>query len=128
MFRMYFSEYDQGKQAHILYMRPLTPQPLTLVRVTEINGLHSITFEPWHGISINVVCARSACAYTQTDQSLCLSLEFSMTVKLLTKQKLEFQSLTRDCTGWSESTHVKMPHCWKSHAMAHLGGNVCEIF
>ena len=23
------------------------------------------------------------------------------------------------CRGWSESTHVKMPHCWKSHALAH---------
>ena len=28
---------------------------------------------------------RSACAYAQSDQSLCLSLEYSMTVKLLTE-------------------------------------------
>ena len=27
---------------------------------------------------------RSACTYTQSDQSLCLSLEYSMSVKLLT--------------------------------------------
>ena len=33
-----------------------------------------------------------------------------MTVKLLTKQ-----SLKGGCTGWYESTLVKMPHCWKSH-------------
>ena len=25
-----------------------------------------------------------------------------------------------DCTGSSESTLVKMPHCWKSHVVAHL--------
>ena len=23
------------------------------------------------------------------------------------------------CTGSSESTHVKIPHCWKSHVVAH---------
>ena len=43
-----------------------------------------------------------------------------MTVKLLTEHHLEFLSLTEGCTGWSESTHVEMPHCWKSHAMAHI--------
>ena len=29
-------------------------------------------------------------------------------------------SLKGGCRGSSESTHVKMPHCWKSHATAHL--------
>ena len=24
------------------------------------------------------------------------------------------------CTGLSESMHVKMPHCWKSHVTAHI--------
>ena len=38
-----------------------------------------------------------------------------MTVKLLTEQHLEFLSLKGGCTGLSESTLVKMPHCWKSH-------------
>ena len=51
-------------------------------------------------------------ANAQSDQSLCLSLEYSMTVKLLTGQHLEFLSLKRDCTGWSEATLVKMPHCY----------------
>ena len=41
-----------------------------------------------------------------------------MIVKLLTEHHLEFLSLKGRCTGWSESTHVKMSHCWKSHAMA----------
>ena len=63
---------------------------------------------------------RSACAYAQSDQSLCLSLELSMIVKLLTEHHVEFLSLTGGCIGLSESTHVNMQHCWKSHAMAHL--------
>ena len=49
---------------------------------------------------------RSACAYAQYDQSLCLSLEYSMIVKLSTDS--------------SESTLVKKPHCWKSHVMANI--------
>ena len=63
---------------------------------------------------------RQACANAQTDQSLCKSLEYSMSVKLLTEQHLEFLSLTGGCTGSSESTLVKMPHCWKLHVTAHL--------
>ena len=41
-----------------------------------------------------------------------------MIVKLLTEHHLEFLSLKGGCLGSSESTHVKMPHCWKSHALA----------
>ena len=63
---------------------------------------------------------RPACAYPQTDQSLCLSLEYSMTVELLTEHCLEFLSLTGGCTSSSESTLVKMSNCWKSRAAAHL--------
>ena len=43
-----------------------------------------------------------------------------MIVKLLTEHHLEFRSLKGGCRGSSESTHVKMPHCCKSHALAHL--------
>ena len=63
---------------------------------------------------------RSACAYAQSDQSLCLSLEYSMTVKLLTEHHLEFLSLKGGCTGSPGSTLVKMSNCWKSHVAAHL--------
>ena len=35
----------------------------------------------------------SACAYAQSDQSLCSSLEYSMSVKLLTEHLLEVLSL-----------------------------------
>ena len=63
---------------------------------------------------------RSACAYAQSDQSLCLSLEYSMSVKLLTEHHLEFLSLNGGCIGLSESTLVQLPHCWKSYVMAHM--------
>ena len=43
-----------------------------------------------------------------------------MIVKLLDEHHLELLSLKEDCTSSSESTLVKMPHCWKSHAMAQL--------
>ena len=42
-----------------------------------------------------------------------------MIVKLLTEYHLGFLSLKGGRTGSSESTHVKMPHCWKSHILAH---------
>ena len=58
---------------------------------------------------------RSACAYAQSDQSLCSSLEYSITLRLLAEHHLEFLSLKGGCTGSSESTLLKMPHCWKSH-------------
>ena len=49
-----------------------------------------------------------------------------MTVKILTEHHLECLSLKVSCTGLSESTHVKMPHCWKSHVVAHMV--VCALF
>ena len=85
---------------------------------------------PRHEISNNVVCATSKIseqpAHTRSDQSLCKSLEYSMTVKLLTEHHLEFLSLTGGWTGSSESTHVKMPHCWKSRVTAQfISRGVC---
>ena len=46
-----------------------------------------------------------------------------MTVELLTEHHLEFLSLKGGCTGSSESTLVKIPHCWKSHVAAHFSMN-----
>ena len=43
-----------------------------------------------------------------------------MIVRLLTENHLEFLSLKGDWTGSSESTLVKMPHCWKSHVAAQM--------
>ena len=58
-----------------------------------------------------------------------------MTPRLLTEQHFEFLCLTGGCTGSSESTLVKMPHCWKSHVAAqylmvtigHVGSGGCLI-
>ena len=61
-------------------------------------------YEPWHEI----------------DQSLCKSLEYSMSFKLLPENHLELLSLIGGCTGSSESTLVKMPDCCKSHVTAQL--------
>ena len=63
---------------------------------------------------------RPACAYAQSDQSLCSSLECSMSVKLLPEHYLELLSFKGGCTGSSESKLVKMDYCWKSHAAAQL--------
>ena len=52
-----------------------------------------------------------------------------MIVKLLIEQHLEFLSLKRGCTGSSESTLIKMPHCWKSHVAAQICSmlSVCSL-
>ena len=68
---------------------------------------------------------RPACAYAQSDQSLFLSIEYYMSVKLLTEHNLKFLSLTGGCTGSSKSTHVKMPRYWKSHVAAHINWSFC---
>ena len=43
-----------------------------------------------------------------------------MIVKLLTEHHLKFLNLTGGSRGLSESTHVKMPPCWKSHVTSHI--------
>ena len=63
---------------------------------------------------------RSACAYAQSDQNLCKSLEYCISVKLLTESHSEFLSLKGGCRGSSESTLDNMSNCWKSHAAAHI--------
>ena len=42
-----------------------------------------------------------------------------MSFKILTEHHLKFLSLKGGSIGSTESTLVKMPHCWKSHVMAH---------
>ena len=51
-----------------------------------------------------------------------------MKIKLPTEHHLEFLSLKGGCTGSSESTLVKMPHCWKSYDKAQLFKHVCSYF
>ena len=71
-------------------------------------------------ISNNVVCATSEGSDQPAHTRICLPFEYSMSVKLLTEHHLMFLSLKEGCTGSSESTLVKMPHCWKSHVMAQI--------
>ena len=59
----------------------------------------TLSFEPQHGISNDQQELRSACKYAQSDKSLCKSLEYSMTVKLLTGQHYESLSLKRRLHG-----------------------------
>ena len=80
-------------------------------------------YEPVHEISNNVVCATSkASDQPAHTRSLirAFASHFSMIVKLLTEHHLEFLSLKESCTGSSNSTHIKMLNCWKSHATAHM--------
>ena len=57
-------------------------------------------------------------AKAQISRAFCSSLEYSMSVKLHSEHHLEFLSLKGGCIDSSESTHVKMPHCWKLHVTA----------
>ena len=50
-----------------------------------------------------------------------------MIVKLLAEHHLEFLSLKGGCTGSPESTHVKLPHCWKSHAAAQISVKLTSV-
>ena len=64
-------------------------------------------------------------AKAQTSLRICADwseplLKYSMTVKLLTEHHLEFLSLKGGRTSSSESTHVKVPNCWKSHVTAQM--------
>ena len=43
-----------------------------------------------------------------------------MTLRPLTEHHLESLSLKRGYTGSSESTLVKISHCWKAHVAAHI--------
>ena len=65
---------------------------------------------------------RPACAYAQSNQSVCLSLKYYMTVKLLTEimYRVEFLSFKGGCTGSSESKLVEMAHCCISYVAAQL--------
>ena len=80
---------------------------------TKSNQIWAVTWDFQQCGMCDHQSLRSACAYPQSDQSLCSSFEYSMSVKLLIEHHLRFLSLKGGYTGSSESTLVKMPHCWK---------------
>ena len=74
--------------------------------------------EPVHEISNNVVCGTSK-GSDQPAHMRSLIRAFTSCLSILwTEHHFEFLSLKGVCKGSSKSTHVKMPHCWKSHALA----------
>ena len=79
------------------------------------SGYAKMLYEPWHGLSNNMVCSTSK-ASDQPAHTRSLIRAFA---RLLTEHHLEFLSLKEGCTCSSESIHVKMPHCWNSHVTAH---------
>ena len=85
-------------------------------RISEIQN----KFEPAHEISNNVVCATSKASDQPAHTRSLIRAYASRFSKLLTEHHLEFLSLKGGCTGLSKSTQVKIPHCWKSHALAHF--------
>ena len=74
----------------------------------------SIPYKSRHETSNNVVCATSK-ASDQPAYTRSLIRVFASRLAILTEHHLEFLSLKKGCAGSSESTHVKIPHCWKSH-------------
>ena len=81
-----------------------------------------VVIEPMHEIFNNVVCATSK-ALDQPAHTRSLIRAFArrlniLSVKLVTEHHLEFLGLKGGCTRSSESTLVKIPHCWKSHVTA----------
>ena len=57
---------------------------------------------------------RSACPYAQSGQSLCLSLEYSTTLRLLTEHHLEFLSL-KEAALACQSLHLSKYHIVGNH-------------
>ena len=77
-------------------------------------GVHKDIIEQWHEISDNVVCATNN-GSDQPAHMFSLIREFASCLKLniLQTEHLEFPSLKGYCICSSESTIVKIPHCWK---------------
>ena len=78
-------------------------------------------YEPGHEVSNNVVCVISITSYQLAHtHSLIRASARPFYECCATENSLEFLSLKGGCTGSSESTLVKMPHCWRLHNAAHI--------
>ena len=82
-----------------------------------------ILIEPVHEISNNVACATSKAsdqpAHTRSlIRAFSSSLEYFMSVKLLTEHHFEFLSLKGEAAEALPSLHLS--NCWKSHVAALL--------
>ena len=72
-----------------------------------------IVIEPWHEIFNNLVFATSK-GSDQPDQSLCWSLKYSMTDKLLTEPHLRFLSL-KEAAQARLNLHLSKYHIVGNH-------------
>ena len=70
---------------------------------------------------------RSACAYAQSDPSLCLSLDYSMSVKVLTDHHLEFLSL-KEAAEARLSLHLSKCHIVGNHMSRLIYQVVLQIY
>ena len=96
------------------------------MRTNGSRQIHKYTgdiIEPQHEISNNVVCGTSK----GSDQHVhthsltrAFASVYSMTLRLLTSFVVSKLKTYSGCTGSSDSTLDKMPHCWKSHVPAHF--------
>ena len=100
---------------HILYIHPFSKN--AHLKKTTL-------FEPQHEISNNVICATGKdsdqTAHMPAHMRSLIRAFASRFLRLLTQHHLEFLSLKGGLTGSSESSLVKIPHCWKSHVAAHF--------
>ena len=86
-----------------------------------------MSYEPWHAISNNVVCATSkasdqpahTCTLIRAFAS-CFIQNSPWVLSYWLNIILEFLLFKGGCTGSSESILVKMSHCWKSCVTAHI--------
>ena len=88
-----------------------------------LGSIIRLCFRDVRKINYGDICQfiRDTCLFTSRDIWYPLyKPQYSISVKLLTEHHLEFLGLKGGCTGSSESTIVKMPHCWKSHVVAHI--------
>ena len=76
--------------------------------------------EPQHEIFNNVVCATSNASDQPTHTRSLIRAFANRLIIIQVLNYLEFLSFKGGSTGSSESTLVKLPHCWKSHVTAHL--------
>ena len=85
--------------------------------VVSVNK-YLLDIEMQHEISNNVVCATSKGSDQPAHMRSLIRAFASHLIKLLTEHYLEFQCFKGGCTESSESIHVKMQNCWKSHVTA----------
>ena len=50
----------------------------------------------------------------------CVLENKNIILKIRRSKVTDYAALKGGRTGSSESTHVKKPHCWKSHVAAHI--------